>query len=89
VLHTHYLSSGAGAISQLVADVPSGLGLTPPQETKIRGIYGKGVLESQVLHNVGECRHFVLIETIPPSTLCIVPELSASLRNQLKIVSTV
>jgi hypothetical protein len=32
--HTHHLSSGAGAIGQLVADVPSGLDLTPHQETK-------------------------------------------------------
>jgi hypothetical protein len=29
-----YSSSGAGTIGQLVADVPSGLSLTPPQETK-------------------------------------------------------
>jgi hypothetical protein len=35
LLHTHHhLSSGAGTIGQLVADVPSGLNLTPPQETK-------------------------------------------------------
>jgi hypothetical protein len=34
LLHTHYLSSGAGTIGQSVADVPSGLSLTPPQETK-------------------------------------------------------
>jgi hypothetical protein len=34
LLHTHHLSSGAGKIGQLVADVPSGLSLTPPQETK-------------------------------------------------------
>jgi hypothetical protein len=27
-------SSGAGIIGQLVADVPSGLSVTPPQETK-------------------------------------------------------
>jgi hypothetical protein len=33
-LHTHRLSSGAGTIDQLVADVPSGLSLTPPQGTK-------------------------------------------------------
>jgi hypothetical protein len=32
----HHLSSGAGAIGQTVADVPSGLSLTPPQETKER-----------------------------------------------------
>jgi hypothetical protein len=30
----HHTSTGAGAIGQLVADVPSGLSLTPPQETK-------------------------------------------------------
>jgi hypothetical protein len=34
LLHTHHLSFGAGTIGQLVADVPSGLSLTPPQETK-------------------------------------------------------
>jgi hypothetical protein len=34
LLHTHHLSSGAGTIGQTVADVPSGLSLTPPQ-----GIY--------------------------------------------------
>jgi hypothetical protein len=32
--HTHHLSSGAGIIGQILADVPSGLSLTPPQETK-------------------------------------------------------
>jgi hypothetical protein len=35
LLHIHHiLSSGTGTIGQLVADVPSGLSLTPPQETK-------------------------------------------------------
>jgi hypothetical protein len=34
LLHTHDLSPGAGKIRQLVADVQSGLSLTPPQETK-------------------------------------------------------
>jgi hypothetical protein len=35
LLHIHHhLSSGAGTIGQIVADVPSGLSLTPPQETK-------------------------------------------------------
>jgi hypothetical protein len=29
LLHNHHLSSGAGTRGQLVADVPSGLGLTP------------------------------------------------------------
>jgi hypothetical protein len=34
LLHIHHLSSGAGTISQLVADVPSGLSLSP-QKKKI------------------------------------------------------
>jgi hypothetical protein len=35
LLHIHHhLSSGAGTIGQLVADVSSGLSLTLPQETK-------------------------------------------------------
>jgi hypothetical protein len=34
----HSLSSGAGTIGQLVADVPSGVSLTPPQESKNRAI---------------------------------------------------
>jgi hypothetical protein len=39
VLHIHHhLSSGAGTLGQLVADVPSGLSLTPPQETKKKNI---------------------------------------------------
>jgi hypothetical protein len=34
LLHIHHhLSSGAGTIGQLVADVPSGLSLTPPRPT--------------------------------------------------------
>jgi hypothetical protein len=36
LFHTHYhKSSGADTICQLVADVPSRLSLTPPQETKL------------------------------------------------------
>jgi hypothetical protein len=31
---TDYPSSGAGTIGQILADVPSGLSLTPPQEIK-------------------------------------------------------
>jgi hypothetical protein len=33
VLYNH-LSSGAGTIGQLVVDLPSGISLNPPQETK-------------------------------------------------------
>jgi hypothetical protein len=39
LLHTHHLPSGAGAIVKMVADVPSGLSLTPPQETKNKKLY--------------------------------------------------
>jgi hypothetical protein len=34
LLHTHHLSRRIGIIGQIVADVPSGHSLTPPQETK-------------------------------------------------------
>jgi hypothetical protein len=34
LFHRHHLSSGAGIIGQLVADEPSGLSLSPPQESK-------------------------------------------------------
>jgi hypothetical protein len=34
LLHTHHLSSGVGIRGQSVADEPSGLSLTPPEETK-------------------------------------------------------
>jgi hypothetical protein len=34
LLHTHHLSSGAGTVSQLVADVSSGLSLIPPRKKK-------------------------------------------------------
>jgi hypothetical protein len=36
LLHTHHLSSGAGTIGQLMADVPSGLSLTPPPRNPTR-----------------------------------------------------
>jgi hypothetical protein len=36
LLHTHHLPSGAGTAGQIVADVPSGLSLAPPQDTKKR-----------------------------------------------------
>jgi hypothetical protein len=40
LLHIHYhLSSGAGTTGQLAADVPSGLSLTPTQESKKKKIY--------------------------------------------------
>jgi hypothetical protein len=41
LLHTHHLSTEAGAIGQLVADVPSRFSLTPTQETKNPSEYRK------------------------------------------------
>jgi hypothetical protein len=43
LLHTHHLSSGAGIIGQLVADVRNGGRLTPPQETKLKKPSGYSV----------------------------------------------
>jgi hypothetical protein len=37
LLHTHHLSSGAGIISQIVADVPSRLSLTPNGQPRNNG----------------------------------------------------
>jgi hypothetical protein len=40
LLHTYRLSFGAGTMGQVVADVPSGLSLTPPQGAKEKyGLY--------------------------------------------------
>jgi hypothetical protein len=46
LLHTYHLSSGAGTIDQLMADVPSGLSLTPPQEIKEKVLAPEEVLAS-------------------------------------------
>jgi hypothetical protein len=45
MLHTQ-LSSGAGKIGQLVADVPSRLSLTSPQETKKTNYRGRSTLQA-------------------------------------------
>jgi hypothetical protein len=50
LLHSHHhLSAGAGTIGQLVADVPSGLSLIPPQETNIYiKHYGKQLEKGEI-----------------------------------------
>jgi hypothetical protein len=49
----HHLLSGAGTIDQLVADVPSGLSLTPPHEKEaIRTFSGP---ESEAEYTQLEC----------------------------------
>jgi hypothetical protein len=42
LLHTHHhLSSGAGKIGEIVADVPSGLNsISPPPQNKLNGVDG-------------------------------------------------
>jgi hypothetical protein len=37
MLHIH-LSSGAGTVGQIAADIPSGLCLTPPQQIKLKNL---------------------------------------------------
>jgi hypothetical protein len=64
VLYTHHLSSVAGAIFQLVADVPSGLSLTPSQETykKVIGEHWfKTVLNWDLYWN--KCTLYIKIQT--------------------------
>jgi hypothetical protein len=56
LVHIHHLSSGAGTIGQLVADVPSGLSLTPSQETK------KKLVEAFVTLEMKEKRGFSVVE---------------------------
>jgi hypothetical protein len=43
LLHTHHLSSGAGTIGQLVADVPSGLSLHPKKQKKKAQLNSSGL----------------------------------------------
>jgi hypothetical protein len=48
LFHTH-LSPGAGTLGQMAADVPSGLSLTPPQETKKKKNTPHEILQSRTL----------------------------------------
>jgi hypothetical protein len=50
LLHKHHhLSSGTGTIGQLMADVPCGLSLTPPHQTK------KKKKKKKLVNSVGWC----------------------------------
>jgi hypothetical protein len=49
LLHTHHPSSGGGTIVQIVGDVPSGLGLTSPQETKKKIVLLFGLADNPLL----------------------------------------
>jgi hypothetical protein len=51
LLHTHHLSSGAGTIGQLVADIPSRLSLTLTQEEEEKKTeLGASTHENQCVH---------------------------------------
>jgi hypothetical protein len=54
LLHTHNLSSVAGTIGQLVANVPSGLSLTPPQETERKAFNDSDTSPAYIASNDGE-----------------------------------
>jgi hypothetical protein len=53
LLHTHHLSPRTGTIGQIVTDVPSGVSLTSPQETKRNAIplHSGGVLFKSRVEN--------------------------------------
>jgi hypothetical protein len=58
ILH-NILSSGAGKIGQLEADVPSGLGLTSPHEIKkilLQLLPAQDVPSTHVYANISGCR---------------------------------
>jgi uncharacterized membrane protein YkoI len=51
LLHNHYhLSSGADAIGQTAADIPSGLSLTPQRETKKKAVNTKRIHKNKVVY---------------------------------------
>jgi hypothetical protein len=72
----HYLSSGAGTIGQLVADVPIGLSLTPPQEAKKKNLtkLWQRKSENRVLHK--KCMHIAICNSV-----------SCNIRKQLDIMT--
>jgi hypothetical protein len=51
LLHIHLLSFGAGTIDKLVADVPSELSLTPPQQTNKHNFFDVRWSEGTVTHD--------------------------------------
>jgi hypothetical protein len=57
VCHIHHLTSGAGTISQLVAEVPIGLILTPSQKSKLtavrNGVFLRGPCKVAIRKKIG------------------------------------
>jgi hypothetical protein len=65
LLHNHHLPSGAGTMGQLVADVPSGLSLTPPQVSKKIDIFACFLLNlRQETRNRQKSHIFLGIQTV-------------------------
>jgi hypothetical protein len=65
-LHTHNLSSGTGKIGQILAHVPSGLSLTPSQETKKIKVKGNVISVTGEAHRAVRRRRSIMFETICP-----------------------
>jgi hypothetical protein len=65
LLHIHHhVSSGAGTIGQLVADVPIGLSLIPPKETKKRN-YRTGNIGYHYEYQIGVFHGGKILNVVP------------------------
>jgi hypothetical protein len=67
LLHTHHLSSGAGTIGQIVADIPSRLSLTLLQETK---------------KDIHLLNHVTMKPSKDPQSILTIPEKSTTARAE-------
>jgi hypothetical protein len=80
LLHIHHLSSGAGTIGQLVADVPSGLSLPTPRKKNMQ----KEESDTRTSYSFIEvCCNTSLIEPLFPELSCLRPVDSLSLSLSL------
>jgi hypothetical protein len=71
LLHIHHLSSGAGTIGKILANVPSGLTLPPPQETnKQTNKQERGLLGCDAVHFCGLMPKFPRNTPPTPSRMC-------------------
>jgi hypothetical protein len=70
----HHLSSGAGTIGQLVADVPSGLSLTPPHPMKLKKTLLLHTGEGPPTRTATVLTSFVFFSA-PPVKLGVMPQI--------------
>jgi hypothetical protein len=64
LLHNYHLSSVAGTIGKLGADVPSGLSLTPPQLPELLASYNKGFSADLQKHKRIETSEMILWDEV-------------------------